>query len=187
MKKTKLSETMEKAIKTLDEQEKRQDKVLMLSREIIRDCAKAIKSIHSREMREYKQIASGLGKKIEEMKKIDKDFKHISSQCYQEYVEIRALEAVLEKKEIPSDEELGISLIPYLNGLADVTGELRRELQIALHEGKKAEAKYFFDKMNEIYENLMLLKYSSSLMGGLRRKQDVARGQIEQARSELLR
>ena len=41
--------------------------------------------------------------------------------------------------------------------------------------------------MNEIYDHLMVLKYSGSLVGPLKHKQDMVRGQVEHARSEMLR
>jgi len=183
---SKLEKTVHKIIAVLDEREKRQDRVLALSREIIRDSARAIKSIHTNDLGEAKMIVARLDGKIREMKRIDEGFEHISQNCYQEYAEIKTLYAILARKEIPSHEELGIDFIPYLAGLADTVGELRRQIQIALRRRKKRDAEYFFEKMNEIYDNLMIIKYSSSLVGPLKHKQDVIRNQLEQARSEML-
>ncbi len=186
-KQSELEKTVHKIITILDEREKRQDKVLALSREIIRDSARAIKSIHAGDLAETRRIVGELDKKIHEMKRIDEGFEHISQNCYQEYAEIKSLHAILVRKEIPSYEDLGIDFIPYLTGLADTVGELRRQIQLALRHRKKKAAEYFFEKMNEIYDNLMIIKYSSSLVGPLKHKQDVIRGQLEQARSEMLR
>jgi translin len=182
-----LSESVSKVIRILDEQERRQSEVLNLSREIVRDSARAIKSIHSRELEEAEKILGELQEKVLRMKAMDKGFEQISDQCYQEFVEIKALQALLQRKEVPSWEECNVPFTSYLNGLADCSGELRRALQISLKDGKKEEAEYYFNRMNEIYEELMLVKYSSSLIGNLRRKQDVTRAQLEQARSEMLR
>ena len=183
----KLEESISKITKVLDLQEKHQDKVLQLTREIIRDCAKAIKDIHGESIPAAEAELEQIRKKISELGKVDADFKHISQQCYQEFVEIESLMAIFKKKDLPGYEELGVEFVPWLLGLADTVGELRRALQLSLRSGKKKEAEYYFNKMNGIYDNLMTLKYSSSLVGPLRRKQDVLRGQIEQARSEMLR
>lgn len=183
----KLGKAIDAIIKVLAEKEKKQDKVLSLSREIVRDCAKAIKSVHSGETKEFRESLSAVEKGVKKLKQVDADFHHISQQCYQEYVELHALAAVLEKKDFPSHEELCVPVIPYLNGLADVVGELRRQIQVSLKNGNKKEAEYFYDRMNELYETLMLIKFAPSLVGGLRRKMDVARVQVEQARSEILR
>jgi len=186
-KRSKLEKTVQKIIAVLDDREKRQDRVLALSREIIRESAKAIKSIHLEDLGETKRAIAGLDEKIAELKKTDAGFGHIANNCYQEYAEIKSFYAIITRKEIPSYEELGIDFIPYLTGLADTVGELRRQIQLALKAANKKDAEYFFGKMNEIYDNLMVIKYSSSLVGPLKHKQDVIRGQLEQARSEMLR
>lgn len=183
----KLRDSIKEIIKLLDSIEKRQDKVLLLSREIIRDCANSIKCIHSRELKEAEKILLKLGSKIRELKKYDAGLENVSQQTYQEYVEVMSLYSVLKQKEIPGYKELGVPPVSYLNGLADLIGELRREIQVSLKEGNRDRAEYFFNCMNEVYENLIVIKYASSIVGGLRRKLDVGRIQIEQARSELLK
>ena len=183
----KLSESIAEIDAKLHEMEKRQDAVLTASREIIRDCAKAIRFIHTDDLKSCEKTVSEMEKKIIELKKVEKDFEHISQQSYQEIVEIKTLLALFKRKDIPSMEELKVDYQAYLSGLADCVGELRRALQLSLRKGKKDDAEYYFEKMNEIYDNLMILKYSSSLVGPLKRKQDVLRSQIEQARSEMLR
>ncbi|MBI5224466.1 hypothetical protein HY989_01195 [Candidatus Micrarchaeota archaeon] len=184
---SKLVKAVEKIAKNLDQQEKDQDVVLRMSREIIRDCARAIRSIHTNDIAEEEKLIKLINSKMAELEKHDSEFKHISQQCYQEIVEIKVLDAIFKEKEIPDFEDLGVEYKPWLSGLADVVGELRRALQLSLREGKKKEAEYYFLKMNEIYDNLMTLKYSSSLVGNLKHKQDMMRGQIEQARSEMLK
>ncbi|MFH0972288.1 MAG: haloacid dehalogenase [Candidatus Micrarchaeota archaeon] len=184
---SKLHMAVLKISKMLDEREHSQDAVLKLSREIIRDCAKAIRSIHTQDFEEMERLVKLIDEKIKELRKHDPDFGHISEQCYQEIVEIKVLDAIFKRKEIPDYEDLDVEYKPWLSGLADVVGELRRATQLALREGNKEDGEYFFKKMNEIYDNLMVLKYSASLVGNLKHKQDMIRGQIEQARSEMLR
>lgn len=183
----KLGSAIARVAAQLADKEKRQDAAISLSREIIRDCALAIKAVHQNELAEAKRKLAEIEPKIKRMHSIDSGLEHISQQCYQEYAEIRCLDAIMRREEIPDYEELGMEPIPWMSGLADCVGELRRALQLALSNAKKDEAKYYFGKMNEIYDNLMLIKYSSSLVGPLKHKQDVIRSQIEQARSEMLR
>ncbi|HLC38298.1 MAG TPA: hypothetical protein VJI71_02485 [Candidatus Norongarragalinales archaeon] len=57
---------------------------------------------------------------------------------------------------------------------------------IALRHKNRKEAEYLFESMESIYDKLMVLKYSSSLVGALKSKQDSIRAQVEKARSELL-
>lgn len=180
----------EKAIadidKLLSEQEKRQDEVLRQQRELVRNCAKAIKCVHLGDAAGCEALLPIIDRQVAALKAIDKDFEHISQQAYQEVVEIKVLDALFKRKEIPTYNELGVEFRPWLSGLADAVGELRRALQLALRDGRKEDADYSFMQMNRIYDNLMVLKYSGSLVGALKSKQDMIRGQVEHARSELL-
>lgn len=183
-----LEKTIAEIVEELKVLEKKQDEALSASRQIIRDCANAIKHLHTGELAEARKAAKELEGKIAELKgKVGGEFSGITHPIFQEYTEIMALLAVREKKGLPTHRQLGVPAVAYLNGLADAVGELRRALQISLKNGDEKAAEYFYQQMNEIYENLMLVKFSSSIVRELRRKQDVARQQLEQARSELLR
>jgi len=182
-----LSEIIEEITKELEELEKRQDFALQKTRLVVRDCARAIKLLHTNNFKQAKELAKKLDAQVKELRENDKGFENIVFTAYQEYAEVKTLLALLEKTSVPDYKQLGIPWLPYLSGLADCVGELRRALQLALREGKREEAEYYFKKMNELYDELMVLKFSSSLVGALRRKQDVLRSQVEQARSEMLR
>ena len=56
----------------------------------------------------------------------------------------------------------------------------------SLRHGKKKDAEGYFQMMEGIYDALLPLRFSNSVLPEFRRKQDVARIQIEQARGELL-
>ncbi len=103
-----------------------------------------------------------------------------------EFAEAKILLIAIEKKEIPSSDDLGTTPEAYLNGLLDATGELKREMYECLRKGKRDDAEYYFSRMEKIYDELLPLKFSNALLPDFRRKQDVARMQIEQARGELL-
>ncbi len=191
MKQTKITKVLGKVVQQLaselDVKEKSQDKILSMSREFIRDCAKAIRHLHTDNPQEARELMTGLKKKLVELKKAGELFPHIIDTPLQEYAEIMIFSAVVDKKEIPSPEDLEIPVMPFLSGFLDASGEIRRALQLALKEGKNDDAEYYFQSMNDIYNEMMLLKYSASLVGNLKRKQDVLRGQLEHARSEMLR
>lgn len=191
MKQTKVTKVLGKVVGQLalklDEKEKKQDKILSMSREFIRDCAKAIRHLHTENPAEAKELMVGLKKKLQELKKAGELFPNIIDTPLQEYAEIMIFSAIADKKEIPNPEDLDIPVSPYLAGFLDASGEVRRALQLALKEGKYDDAEYYFQVMNDIYNEMMLLKYSASLVGNLKRKQDVLRAQLENARSEMLR
>ena len=180
------SEYMKSLMPKFDEMERRQDSVLMLTRETIRLCARAIREVHTGEKDALLISLGELEAKVNELKTVDHGFEHISLQCYQEYAEIKCFLSISEQQDLPTHDELGISPQAYLAGVADCVGEMKRALQISLKNGDYAKAEYYFTRMNDIYDNLMLLKYSSSLIGPLKQKQDMVRSSVEHARSEML-
>jgi len=184
VKQSRIEEIIEKLDAELSEKEKTQDTVLKLSREVVRECSKMIKKIH-----EGVKISESEMKitdaKVSEISKVN-DFDQIKSIAMQEYAELMCLKAIMEKKDVPYPEEIHCDYLSYVQGLAYCVGELRREIQILLKDKNKRKAEEVFKKMEEIYENVSVIKYSSSLTGMLRKKQDVIRIQLEQARSELL-
>ena len=174
-------------ISILEKREKVQDQLVVLSREIVRECANAIKSIHAREMPPAEARITNAGKLVKNARKIEGEMEHIMMQAYQEFAEARILLSILKGSELPTPESLDIPLEAYLTGICDAIGELRREMLEELKRGNKKEARHYFESMNEMYEATLPIRFSNSLIPNFRRKQDVARIQVEQARSELLR
>ena len=183
---SKLEGSIGKMVKILEKEEREQDKVLKLSREIVRGCSVAIKCIHSKEFKECERQMDTVEKLVKKIGDAE-GFENITLQAYQEYVEARVLLSVIGREETPTYDELKIPFKAYLLGLLDCVGELRREMLEELKRGDKKKADYYFSRMDELYEALLPVRFSNSLIPNFRRKQDVARMQIEQARSELLR
>jgi translin len=111
----------------------------------------------------------------------------------QEYAEAQIVLSAVELKKIPSFTKLGVAEVPYLLGLLDAVGELRREtyelrreMYESLRRGNKHEGEFYFKMMEEIYDELLPLRFSNAVLPEFRRKQDVARQQIERSRGELL-
>ena len=182
----KLEASIDRVVRILEKEEKEQDELLRLSREIIRGCSVSIKCIHSKEVNECEKQIKVVEKLVEKMRKAD-CFENIALQAYQEYCEARVLLAIIKGEEIPTYDELRVPYKAYLLGLLDCVGELRREMLEELKRGDKKKADYYFSKMDELYEALLPLRFSNSLLPNFRRKQDVARMQLEQARSEILK
>ncbi|MEM0475664.1 MAG: hypothetical protein QW343_02630 [Candidatus Norongarragalinales archaeon] len=183
-----LAKTIASIVKELSEKEKRQDELVGETRLFVRECANAIKALHEDDYSAARAAVARLDALLKALKeKANGEFQGMLQTPLQEFVEIKCLLALLEEKPLPTPSALGVDGVAFLNGLADCVGELRRALQIALRRGDFARAEYFFAKMNEIYDELMTVKFSASLVGGLRHKTDVLRAQLEQARSEMLR
>ncbi|MEM3030546.1 MAG: hypothetical protein QXH27_02315 [Candidatus Micrarchaeia archaeon] len=182
-----LEKGVEEVIAELRRREKAQDELLRETREIVRGCSVCIKHIHAGEIEEAEKRLSEVEKLLEKTKGISEGFEHVLSTSQQEYAEAKVLLLLIQGKKVPDFKELGVPFEKYLLGLLDCVGELRREMLEALKKGDKRKAERMFELMNGIYEALLPIRFSESLLPGFRRKQDVARAQVEQARSELLR
>ncbi len=172
--------------KELEEKEKRMDEILVNTRTAVRFCANSIKSIHSKDFKGAEENLFQAQKILKILKKYRAEFRSQIDHIYQEYVEAEVLFAIALKKPIPNLKKTGSPSVPYLLGLLDCTGELKREMYESLRKGDKKEAERYFTHMENIFDSLMHLKFSNSVLPDFRRKQDVARIQIEQARGELI-
>jgi translin len=80
---------------------------------------------------------------------------------------------------------LGVAPAPFLNGLAESIGELRRYVLDLLRRGEPEGCEALLEAMDDIYALLVTLDYPDALTGGLRRSTDSARGILEKTRGDL--
>ncbi len=177
---------VDKIIKELTSREQQNDAVISAARPIIREIANAIKLIHEERLDEAEKTAKDSKTKVLALPKSDYN-SHLFDPIWQELAEIHIVIAIVRKKPVPTFESLDMPIQPYLNGLCDAIGEIRRKMLESLKAGDIESAKYLFESMSSIYESTLPIRFSSSLLPNFKRKQDVARAQVEQARSELLR
>ncbi len=174
-------------ISQLEEREAAQDVILSSSRPLIRLCANAIKLLHAGEIGAAKKELAALEAGLSKLPRADARWDYLLSPILQEVVEARLLLAAVQRKSLPTYLSLKVPPQVYLLGLCDAIGEFRRQMLDALKRGNAKEATYYFDLMNDIYDQLSVVRFSNSLLPNFKKKQDVARHQVEQARSELLR
>jgi translin len=178
-------------VEDIDEYISRKDKVresaLKQSRIVVRLSGEVINAIHRKEKTE--KIWNRLRKEGKKLKKTITDFPEL---CYTGAVESAFMElseafifsAVLNDEEPPNAEELEVTEEAYILGLADVIGELRRELLEDLKGGNIERANSIMKKMEKLYEMVMRFDYPSGLLP-MRQKQDTARAILERTRSDL--
>ena len=102
-----------------------------------------------------------------------------------EFAEASITCALIENRPLPMPDELGLENATYLNGLAEVTGELRRRCLDILRQGYSDEAERLLACMDEIYAMLVTLDYPDAVTNGLRRQTDLVRGIVERTRGDL--
>jgi translin len=177
---------IDKVTETLSTKEQHLDQVLLENRKIVRFCSNAIKALHAHDIETAKKFLDEAKSGLDEISQFSDEFPPQLNHVYQEYAEALIVLSAVESKKIPTFSELGVPTIPYLTGLLDAVGELKREMYESLRKDKRKDAEQYFDMMEDIYDNLLPLRFSNAILPEFRRKQDVARIQIEHARGELL-
>lgn len=167
--------------------QKRQDTVMQTSREIVRLAGESITQMHARNYHEAKAKLNELRKSVSKLNGIEKGFEYYSMQAHQEYVEAVALYSVIRTHKLPSYAQLKEHPVPYLLGIMDMIGEMKRESFECMRDGDYGEARRYHDSMQKIYDSTAHMRFANALLPNFRKKQDVARIQIENVGSELLR
>ncbi len=177
---------IERISQKLAEREKNLDIVLSESRKVVRSCSNSIKAMHAHDLKTARLHLSEAGAALKEISRYSEAFPAQLNHVYQEYSEAMIVLCAIEEKRIPSYDELSVPDLPYLGGLLDAIGELKREMYESLRKSKREDAERYFELMEQIYDELLPLRFSNSVLPEFRKKQDSARHQIEQARGELL-
>lgn len=180
----------ENMLSSFDAKDRAREESLKLSREVIRFCSSAIRSIHRGELKEAERLMNEAGASLQRIREQLKDHQDIRYAGFvdgaeQEYAEARSVYSITTAQRILTPEEIGVDPVNYLGGLGDTTGELRRHILNLIREGRPKEGEIFLDIMEEIYHLLMLFDYPDAITRGLRRKSDLARSMLERTRGDL--
>jgi translin len=174
----------------LDAKHRAREVGLSNARQAIRRCANAIRAVH----RGDRKAADALLVEARELLGVaeatlaahpDVYYAGFLQDAQKEYAEAQATRALVTGEPLPPPEDVGVGDAPYLNGLAEAVGELRRHLLDVLRAGDVARAGELFEAMEEIHAVLVDLDFPDAMTGGLRRSTDVARAIIERTRSDL--
>ena len=102
-----------------------------------------------------------------------------------EFVEANVTCALIRNEPLLTPEDLLVEPSTYLNGLAEVVGELRRRTLDILRHGYSQESERLLGIMDEIYSVLVTMDYPDAITNGLRRQTDLARSIIEKTRGDI--
>ncbi len=180
----------ELAHKSFDLRNQARDLALTQARQVIRNSSQAIRAIHRLEVDLANQHLSEARKLVEKLKTDLTDHPELfyagyTQDALKEYVEAMVTCALIQQQEIPLPEELEVEAAVYLNGLAEVVGELRRRCLDILRQGYSDESERLLGIMDEIYSLLITVDYPDALTNGLRRQTDLARGIVERTRGDI--
>ena len=185
-----LDQTSERIRHRFDARMAARESALPASRAAIRSCANAIRAIHRGEFELAHRLMEEARAAIDEglaavAEHPDIRFAGYLQDAQKEYAEALATRALVAGDPVPPPEDVGVGDAPYLNGLAETVGELRRHLLDVLRRGDLPRATTLFAAMEEIHALLADLDFPEAITGNLRRSTDVARSIIERTRSDL--
>ena len=166
------------------------EEALRTSREIIRGSANSIRASHRGELERAEELASEVGRLVRQLDSVRNDYPKVFyggfvEDALQEYVEAHATLALVRGAPLPGPGDLGVESRPYLNGLADTTGEIRRYILDGLRRDDFSRCEELLDVMDEVYTHLVSMDFPDAVTGGLRRRTDMVRGVLERTRGDL--
>lgn len=167
------------------------EKALVAARRSIRASANAIRAIHRSDLEQAHALMKESRSAIESGREAVRDghpdvyFAGFLQDAQKEYAEARLTEAVVTGSGLPSPEDLGVELAPYLNGMAESIGEGRRAILDLLRRGEIEEGERILTAMEDMYYLLVSMDFPDAVTGNLRRSTDVARGIMERTRGDL--
>ncbi len=166
------------------------EEALRLSREIVRGSANSIRASHRGELKRAEELAAGVRALVRRLDDVREKHPKVFyggfvEDALQEYVEAHATLALIRGTPLPGPCDLGVESRPYLNGLADTTGEIRRYILDGLRRDDFTRCEDLLDVMDEVYTHLVSMDYPDAVTGGLRRRTDMVRGVLERTRGDL--
>jgi translin len=182
----KVKPSLNKIAKSLAEIQDAREFLLKNTREVIIISSKSIISSHKGDIKiakNYLKQADILLKKYK--KKTTPDLQKYMITPEQEFVEAASLIAIIEKKEIPSEKELGVMPESYVLGLLDCIGELKRMIFDKIRIGDIDDATRIFEVMENLYLNLYPFSMYDKVVKEARRKIDVDRILIDDVRGAI--
>lgn len=173
----------------LDSANAARERALKDSRSLVRLCANAIRAAHRGDRAAATQLLTEARQLRAEIVAYLADHPEVYWAGYvqdaeKELAEAACVCAALVGEPLPTPADLGIAAAPYLNGLGEAVGELRRYLLDRLRAGEPERGEPLLQVMEEIYSLLTSLDYPDGLTGGLRRTADAARAILERTRGD---
>lgn len=174
----------------LDERFSAREKAITGSRKVIRASANGIRALHRGEWSRADELIAEAKRLLDDIVEAldgNPELLHAGfvNDAAKEYAEATITRAIFRGEEVPGFEDLGIDPIPYLHGLGEAVGEMRRRMLDMLRDERIDEAKSLLTQMDDIVDELATFDYPDGMTAGLRRTTDVSRSLVERSRSDL--
>lgn len=186
----KLEDIVDHIRQNFDIRTAKRDEALKLARQLTRACSVSIRAVHRDDQEAMDANLSEAHSLADKLRNELKDFPDLfyagyTQDALKEFVEANVTCALIQNKALQTPQELSVIDATYLNGLAEVVGELRRRTLDILRSGYSQEAERLLGHMDEIYSVLVTIDYPDAITNGLRRQTDLVRGIIEKTRGDV--
>jgi len=166
------------------------EKSLALARLVIRHAGNAIRAVHRREPEQALALLELSKRAADEARgevagQPELIYSGYLNDAIKELVEATLFLQLIESRPMPSPQDLEVSWVAYLSGLAECVGELRRYALDALRRGELTIAERMLGNMSAIYELLVTIDYPDAVTGSLRHATDSARSILERTRGDI--
>ena len=177
-------------IEELAERNRDREQALSVSREVIRFSANAIRAVHRGAFEDARELISKGAVRLSDADHIATSSPSIFNAGFmndarKEFTEANVTLAVISGSDIPSINDLKVDAAAYINGMAEVIGELRRYILDALRRDAVDGCQEFMDIMDEMYSVLVTIDFPEGVTSGLRHNTDAMRGILERTRGDL--
>ena len=188
--KSELRTIAERAHANFTDTHEARERALRLSREVIRNSANSIRATHRGEFEQARRLLKEVTSLVAEMERLLEGHPRVYYAGYvedaqKEYAEASATLAFAEGARLAGPDDLGVGPAPYLNGLAEAVGELRRFILDLLRRSDFSRCEELLEIMDEVYAVLVSMDFPEAVTKGLRRSTDMARGVLERTRGDL--
>ena len=163
---------------------------LQASRRAIRSCATAIRAVHRRQFTEARALIAEAAAYFAEAETAlaghdDVRYAGFLNDAKKEFAEANLTLAFVSGHPLPTADELGVDVQPYLKGMAEAASELRRQVLDCLRRAEGSEAERLLAIMDAVYGLLVTIDFPDALTGGLRRSTDALRAVLERTRGDV--
>jgi translin len=175
----------------LSVRERERDEMIKKSRDVTRLSGWVVNAIHRGSLEEARRYLEEMNARVKEFLRHARSdpFLYHSGLVHStlaEYVEAMLFYHLVVEGRLLTPKELGVDEVPYLQGLGDVVGELRRLALDLMRVGEVDLADRVLDLMEAIYYEMRGLEYPDALIPGVKHKVDVARRLIDDTKALLL-
>lgn len=175
---------------TFDRENEARERGLALSRDTIQFCANSIRAAHREDLAEASGLLDRARENIAKAHQLLEPYPRIYyagflQDAEKEFAEASATLALIEEKPLPLPADLDVETAPYLNGLGEAVGEMRRHVLDLIRDNHLEKGESILTMMDDIYYLLASVDYPNAITAGLKRTNDMVRGVLERTRGDL--